>query len=121
MMPLNLVAVIALISALASSLGTWMVTSAVKNGELATLEKQVAERDLSTTVASLNELTGAMQSVHDAATRAATEIGATKTTLANIKKELQHAPPLPVDCSPDAIRMRSLTDSVNTVNRALGR
>lgn len=45
------------------------------------------------------------------------------TELAQIRKEFKNAKakPLPVDCRPDDVRMRSLTRSVDTVRKAVAR
>lgn len=125
MLPLNVVLLIALAVALFSGSGAAFVTSHVMQTKIATIERDDAIKAKDDTQAVLDQFTKDAKVVHAAAVKAQTDVAGVNDQLSLIRKGLQNAkttkaaPALPADCAPDAIRVRSLADSVNTVNRAV--
>lgn len=121
MIPAQLAAVVALVFGLLCGGGAWYVTDLRADAKIAAIEKKVADDDRKEAVDSLNQMTGQLEAVHDAAEKAVTQLAVTNGALAKIGKGLKNAPPLPTDCKPDTARVQSLDAALEAVNAATAR
>jgi len=71
----------------------------------------------------LADLINASKTIKAAADGAHVDVSALNTKLDTIRKEFNdaNAAPLPVDCRPDAIRVRKLTSAASAVDEAIAR
>lgn len=119
MIPFNLVVIIALVTALVSGFGSWFVTDGLADAEIAAIEKRHAEQERDDATAALTQFKEDAKVIHDAAEKAQLDLSAVNAELVKIRKGRKDAPPLPPDCVPEPVRMRSLSDSVDATNRAI--
>lgn len=121
MIPVNLVAVVALVSALVSGIGSWWVTAALKNTDIAAIEKRHAEQERDDAQAALQQFQADAKVIHDAAQKAQLDLSSVNAELGNIRKEFKNATktPLPAGCKPDAPRVRALAKATDAVDQAI--
>ena len=86
--------------------------------EFAEYKAQVAQEKVHAAADALAALSAASVQLRAAADRAAVANVSLKPELNAIRKELKHATPLPVDCRPDAGRMRQLASAIDATNHA---
>ncbi len=114
----------------AFGVGTIIATSAtyyvVHNAnavEISDLKLQASEQRAVNVTASLNQLTGFINTMHVAALGYQTYVASVEGYFGKIEQDLHHATaqkPLPPDCVPDAGRLRTLTDATRAANGATG-
>jgi len=92
------------------------------------LETALSKLKTAQAVEKANQAAGALSTLQaDAAAihKAATEYASIETTLAPkiaaLTKELRNAKPLPVDCRPDAVRVRNLDSAIDAANASIPR
>jgi hypothetical protein len=96
------------------------VTAWRKNAEIADLKREHAEQQAKDSQKSLDDFVSVSATIIKAANGANIDISGLNKQLAAIRKEFHdaNAKPLPPDCAPDDVRMRSLTKSVEAVRKA---
>lgn len=95
------------------------VDAAVYGKQIVQLKLDKSEADNKSVTASLNQLQGFIDKMHSSDASYQTDLDAIKKQFATIQQELAnaiHSHPLPVDCKPDAGRLRVLTDAVAAAN-----
>ncbi len=96
----------------------WTVQDWRYDAKIAGMERDQAVADAQVSRQALSQLQADIDAVAAAGRRAAA-VGPSLTAQINkITGALKDAPPLPDNCRPDPVRMRSLTDSVRAANRA---
>lgn len=116
---MQLVYIAALVSALVSGLATWFITDTFADAEIAAINQKHMAQERDDATAALKQFKDAAQRINDAADRAQLDLTDVNAKLDLIRKGRKNAPSLPADCNPDGIRVRSLSDSINTTNRAI--
>ena len=99
----------------------WVVNGWRLNGEISRITAAHAEQKASQVAGALTTLQADAEVIH----KAASEYAGIETTLAPkiaaLTKELRNAKPLPVDCRPDAYRVRNLDSAIDAANQAIPR
>lgn len=110
-------------SAAAGAAGSWFVTSSIKDAEIAELKLERANETVQGFQTALDDLKVATATIYAAADSAALDTKLITTELSRLGKEYKNATkrPLPVDCRPDAPRVRHLTESAAAVDKAIAR
>jgi len=98
----------------------WTVQEWRHGAKLARVERDRAQERADAARAALDQLISVIDTVAAAGRRAAAIGPALTAEINKLTGALKDAPPLPDDCRPDAVRMRSLKDSVRATNRAAG-
>lgn len=112
---------LAVAAVLAGAFGAgWTTNGWRKNVEIASLKREHAEQQAKDAQKSLDDFVAASNTIIKAANGANLDISGLNKQLAAIRKEFHdaNAKPLPPDCAPDDVRMRSLTKSVEAVRKA---
>jgi hypothetical protein len=108
----------ALAGALVTGLAAWTVQGWRYDAEIAGMERDQARADAQASRQTLADIQANIETVAAAGRRAAA-VGPTLTAQINkITGALRDAPPLPDNCRPDPVRMRSLESAVEAANRA---
>lgn len=94
----------------------WVVQGWRYGERIAVLERDQERGRADANAAALVRLTTDLQTISDAARRAAADASALPGRIGIISKALTNAIPLPAGCRPDDIRVRSLTDAVRAAN-----
>lgn len=121
MVKVQLVAALMLVAALLAAGSAWYVTRLHYTTQIAEMKAEKADDDRNAAVTSLNQMTGQLEAVNDAAHAAVTQLAVTNGALAKIGKGLKNAQPLPADCKPDTVRVQSLDAALDSVNAATAR
>jgi hypothetical protein len=96
----------------------WKVQGWRYGAEIAGMERDQARADARASQQALADIQANIETVAAAGRRAAA-VGPTLTAQINkITGALRDAPPLPDNCRPDPVRMRSLESAVDAANRA---
>lgn len=99
----------------------WVVNGWRLGNELANVKAKHAQEKAGQVAAALTTLQADAEAIH----KAATEYAGIETTLAPkiaaLTKELRNAKPLPMDCRPDAMRVRNLDSAIDAANQAIPR
>lgn len=99
----------------------WVVNGWRLETELSKLKTAQAVEKANQAAATLTTLQADAEAIH----KAAAEYAGIETTLAPkiaaLTKELRNAKPLPVDCRPDAVRVRNLDAAIDAANSAIPR
>ena len=111
----------ALMAATLSATTAWQVQAWRFDTRIAVLEKGVSDSVATQARAALDDLAAAAANINKAAAAAQADNKALAVQLANFRKDLKNAKPLPADCKPDADRLRSLTRAVEATNAATAR
>ncbi|PVY81041.1 hypothetical protein C7414_102369 [Cupriavidus alkaliphilus] len=96
----------------------WIANGWRKEAEIAELTAARAQADLAsanTAISDLREAGSRIRKSADDYLEIKSDLGA---KLDAIRKDLKHAKPLPVDCRPDAQRVRGLSDAVDAAKQA---
>ena len=104
--------------ALAAS-GTYYVVHNVDEVAIGKLKLAASMADTASVKASMAQLQGFITTMHTADAGYQSDMAAVNNAFAIIQKEFNNAKaiaPLPVDCKPDAGRLRVLTDAVGAAN-----
>lgn len=98
------------------------VTKAVDDRAYSALQLSQANKNTADVSASLSQLQGFISNMHAAGDGYQADMAAIKADFANLQKEFHNATlkPLPVDCRPDAGRLRLLQDAVSAANKRAG-
>ncbi|MGT2429227.1 hypothetical protein ACU4HD_11865 [Cupriavidus basilensis] len=96
----------------------WAVNGWRKDAELAELTAARAQSDLAGANQALGDLRTASANIRAHADEFTAIQSTLGTKLDAIQKELKNAKPLPVDCRPDAGRVRLLSDAVDAAKQA---
>lgn len=102
-------------------LAAWVIQGWRLGGEIARLQNEGLQLHVARQQTMINQAQTAMDNISAAATRLTGISDTLDTQFHNIKEDFKnaiHATPLPVDCKPDAGRLRSLTAAVNAANAA---
>lgn len=96
------------------------VTKAVDDRAYSKLELSQSKAETANVAASLTQLQTFISNMHAADDGYNGDLASIKTQFAQLKKDLTNAflKPLPVDCHPDAGRLRVLTNAVDAANKA---
>jgi hypothetical protein len=107
---------------LGASAGTGWGVHKVDTVAYQALQLKQAQADTKSVAASLDQLQGFISTMHTADADYTASLEAIAQNLQLIKKEFADATlkPLPVDCKPDAGRLRVLTDAVAKANAGAG-
>jgi hypothetical protein len=99
----------------------WVVNGWRLDSEISRLTAAHAEQRARQVTGALTTLQADTEAIH----KAATEYAGIETTLAPkiaaLTKELRNAKPLPVDCRPDALRVRNLDSAIDAANQVAPR
>jgi hypothetical protein len=99
----------------------WVINGWRLSNELSRLKATQAQEKAAQATVALTTLQADAAAIH----KAATEYAGIETTLAPkiaaLTKELRNAKPLPVDCKPDAVRVRNLDSAIDAANQAIPR
>jgi hypothetical protein len=99
----------------------WVVNGWRLGNELSRLKATHAQEKAAQATGALTTLKADADAIH----KAATEYAGIQNTLAPkfdaLTKELRNAKPLPVDCKPDAVRVRNLDSAIDAANQAIPR
>ena len=99
----------------------WIINGWRLETELSKLKTAHAVERANQASAALTTLQADAEAIH----KAAAEYAGIETTLAPkiaaLTKELRNAKPLPVDCRPDAVRVRNLDAAIDAANSAIPR
>jgi hypothetical protein len=113
------------VAAVAVFLAGWTAQGWRKDAEIATIEKNQADARADASDAALADLTFATGVIREQAEKAQTARLDFQTDLNVISKELRDEirknKPLPVDCRPDADRVRSLGNAIDSADKAIAR
>lgn len=104
--------------------GSVWETRAHYMGEINGLKLEQSQALLASQIASNKQFRDNTQRINDASSVYATNTNQLSLQLDEIGKDLKHAEhlaPLPVDCRPDAGRVRVLSQAVDAVNASLAR
>jgi hypothetical protein len=98
----------------------WTANGWRLDAEISSIKADRASDRADQAQAALTDLAEAAKKIKDAADGAGIEFFAVNTQLADIKKDLKNAnaKPLPPDCRPDTVRVRSLAAAVDATNKA---
>lgn len=98
--------------------GTYYVVHNANASEISELKLAAQTKRADDTAASLAELNSFISNMHTAASGYATAVGDIDKRFATIETALQNAfkKPLPVDCKPDADRVRGLHSAIDATN-----
>jgi hypothetical protein len=108
----------ALVGALVAGPAAWTVQGWRYGAEIAGMERDKAQADAQASRQALTDIQANIETVAAAGRRAAA-VGPMLTVQINkLTGALRDAPPLPDNCRPDPVRMRSLESSVGAANRA---
>lgn len=111
-------AAVAVVAGVLAGGAAWTVQGWRYDAKIVGMEREQARDDAQAAHLALGQLQTDIESLAAAGRRAAA-VGPTLTAQINkITGALGNAPPLPDGCSPDPVRVRSLTDSVRATNRA---
>jgi hypothetical protein len=93
----------------------------IKDGEIAQITAARANDRAIEASAALKDLADASKVIHEAATRSSVNVASLGVKLDALQKEFKNAnvPPLPVDCRPDAERVRQLAAAVDALKQAV--
>lgn len=108
--------------AAAGAAGGWTVQGWRKDAEIADAKRQQADSRTKAAETALSDLVDAGKKVGEAAAGLVGDKRTLTTAMAAISKDLKDAQkqkPLPVDCRPDAGRLRSLQSAVAATNNAV--
>lgn len=96
------------------------VTKAVDDRAYSKLELAQSKTETANVAASLTQLQTFISNMHAADDGYNGDVADIKTQFAKLKKDLTNAflHPLPVDCKPDAVRLRVLGAAVDAANKA---
>jgi hypothetical protein len=109
----------ALLSAGAAS-GYWL-DSNIKGVEIADLKTKAAETRANGAESAVKDLTAAAGQIKTAADQYAGIQDTLGPQLAQIRKDMKNAKPLPADCRPDTFRVRNLDAAIDAANAAAAR
>lgn len=91
------------------------------NGQIAEVQREAAEKLAAERVAALDEYTRLDKELKAAGVILADSEAKLKAQLSTIRKDRTNAPPLPADCKPDPVRLRSLERAIGAANSAIRR
>lgn len=97
----------------------WFVNGALKDAEISQIRESQAIARADEAERSLQEFSQAaagLRTSADQLLRIRKTLGA---QIATLNTELTHAPPLPADCLPDALRVRTLDAAIDAANAAI--
>lgn len=99
----------------------WSVNGWRLNAEMASIKADRATDQAKQAQTALSDLADASKKIHDAAENAQTDLSGINTQLQHIREDFKNAKaaPLPIDCRPDAVRVRELSDASRTVDQAI--
>lgn len=109
------------VSAALASGAAWYLTALPYRVEVASLKAQAAEQASANSQAALSAFRAQAASINDAARQLAQIETGLSSTYANLSQGFQtyaKQNPLPVDCKPDAFRVRALSAAVAAANAA---
>lgn len=117
--PLALLAGGALAVAIGFGAG-WKTNGWRLDAEISSIKADRANDRATQSEAALTDLAEASRRIKEAADGAGFEFSVVSAQLADIKKDLKNAnaKPLPPDCRPDSVRVRSLAAAVDATNKA---
>lgn len=120
MSPLVMLVAGVLIAATAGGAG-WTANGWRKDAEIATLQKRQSDDVAKRSQAALDDIAGAAKHIKTQAESAQIDVSAVDAKLSALHKEFKNAKPapLPVDCRPDAVRVRKLSAAANAVTEAI--
>jgi hypothetical protein len=110
-----------LAGAVISGAGTYEVTTAFKDNTIKDLKLAAADKTISDAVGALVQFEGDTKTISDAAkVLGSTQVNldAKFTALSKDFSDATKAHPLPLDCKPDDVRVRSLSAAVAAANSA---
>lgn len=93
----------------------------LKGTEIAEIKAANAKADADASKAALKDLETASAAIKTAATNYQTTQSNLGSKLDLIRKDIKNVKPLPADCRPDDLRMRKLSDAIDTANKATAR
>ena len=111
-------AVLALISATAAAGAAWTAQGWRYGAQIARIEAKQANGRADAAEKALTQLHQDINAIAAAGRRAAAVGTALTAEINKLTGALKNATPLPADCRPDPVRVRSLTDAVRAANRA---
>jgi hypothetical protein len=100
---------------------TYQVTAAFKNNTIKDLKLEAANKTVTDAVAALAQFEGDTKAISSAAALLGNAQGVLDTKFSAINKDFANAikaHPLPIDCKPDDVRMRTLRAAVEAANSA---
>jgi hypothetical protein len=106
----------ALVSATLAGTASWTVQSWRYDARIASLERDQQKGRADANADALSRLQADVNTVSEAATRAAAVAPQLTAQVGNLTKALKNATPLPAGCRPDADRVRHLTTAVRAAN-----
>lgn len=113
------------VAAAAIFLAGWTAQGWRKNAEIATIQKNQADDRAAASDAALADLVAVSGVIREQAEKSQAARLEFRTDLNVISKELRDEirknKPLPVDCRPDADRVRSLGNAIDSANKAIAR
>lgn len=92
----------------------------IRVAQVDTLKLQIANTQAASATASLAQLQKFIDNMHVAATDYGNTVHDIDARFAALQKGLHYAKPLPVDCKPDADRVRGLANAVAAANKGSG-
>lgn len=106
---------------LAAITSAW-ITSTVYSEQILSIEKQHSEEKAVSATEALNKLTSYVDGINISAIDYGKTSRSLGTKIDLLAKDFQNVKtnPLPIDCKPDANRMRALSAAIATTNSAIG-
>jgi hypothetical protein len=101
--------------------GGWTAQGWRKDAQISDLQRDQADTNAGQYKAALDDFEAASKRINAAAAGAKVDLSAVNGQLAAIRKDFQNAKPLPIDCKPDAERVRRLTATAAAVDQAIAR
>lgn len=111
---------LALVAALAFGAG-WQINGWRLHTQIAEIKTVAAEGKAKDAAETVTAMQADAKSIHDAATELAGIQISLGPKLDAIRKDLKNAKPLPRDCGPDSVRVRSLEAAIEAANAASSR
>lgn len=96
----------------------WTANGWRLHADISAIEAKQAGDLAASTTAAMTDLKTAAAAINTAANEYAGVAGRLDVKLDQIKKDMKNAKPLPVDCRPDAVRVRDLGAAIDAANEA---
>lgn len=105
------------VSAVLAVGATWYIADNIRVAQVDALKLQIANTQAASATAALTQLQGFISNMHAAATDYGNTVSDIDARFAALQKGLHYAKPLPVDCKPDADRVRGLAAAIAAANK----